>query len=78
MSEINVLTFGVVREIIGKNSFVLNDVSSTEELKNKLESDFPQLRSINYAMAVNKKMVSGSTPLEDRATIALLPPFSGG
>lgn len=78
MRETTVLTFGVITEIIGKSSFVINDVSSTEELKAKLESSFPRLKTINYAMAVNKKIVNDSTTITDDATIALLPPFSGG
>ena len=78
MNETTVLTFGVITEIIGKSSFVVNGVSSTEELKNKLEADFPRLKSIDYAVAINRKMVTSPTPLMSNETIALLPPFSGG
>jgi molybdopterin synthase sulfur carrier subunit len=68
----------MITEIVGNSSFVLRDVSSTGELKDKLENDFPGLRDINYAIAVNKKMVNEPVPLEDQVTVALLPPFSGG
>jgi molybdopterin synthase sulfur carrier subunit len=78
MSEITVLAFGAVTDIVGKSSFVMSDVSSTAELKTKLETDFPALKNINYAIAVNKQMVTTETALDDRATVALLPPFSGG
>ena len=78
MSETTVLTFGVITEIIGKSSFAVRDVSSTEELKTKLESAFPRLKTIHYAVAVNKKIISGPTTIAGDATIALLPPFSGG
>jgi sulfur-carrier protein len=73
-----VLAFGVVAEIIGKSRFAVDGVASTEALKQKLEQEFPGLKTINVAIAVNKKMVSGPTSLHEDATIALLPPFSGG
>ena len=78
MSETTILTFGVITEITSKSSFVVGDVSTTEELRARLESSFPRLKTINYAMAVNKKIVNDSTTISDGATIALLPPFSGG
>jgi sulfur-carrier protein len=78
MNETTVLTFGVISEITGNSRLTVTDVSSTEDLRMKLEEQFPGLKSINYAVAVNKKIVSGPSPLPDRATIALLPPFSGG
>lgn len=73
-----VLAFGVVAEIIGENSFALEGIASTEALKQKLEEKFPRLRSVNFAVAVNKKMITGALPLHEDSTVALLPPFSGG
>ena len=76
--EITVLTFGMITEIVGKTAFVLNGVSSTDDVQQKLEAEFPGLKNINYTVAVNKQMVTTSTQLENNATVALLPPFSGG
>lgn len=73
-----VLAFGMVAEIIGKTRFTVDGIASTEALKQKLEQEFPGLKAINVAIAVNKKMVSVPTPLHEDATVALLPPFSGG
>ena len=78
MKEITVLTFGAIAEIVGKNSLVLTNVSSTGELKQKLEAEYPRLKNIEYAIAVDKQMTSSSIPLETKSTVALLPPFSGG
>lgn len=78
MKEINILAFGAVADIVGKSSFVLPAPSSTDELKEQLETDYPALKNISYAVAVNKQMVTASTALEPNATVALLPPFSGG
>ena len=73
-----VLTFGVVTEIIGQSNLTIEGVPSTEELTKKLEAQFPRLKSINYAIAVNKRLIKAPTPLDNNATVALLPPFSGG
>ena len=78
MKEITVLTFGVITEITGKSNFVVNDIASTEELKKDLEAKFPRLKNIDYALAVNKQTIATETVLEAGATVALLPPFSGG
>lgn len=78
MKEVNVLTFGAVADIVGKSNLNLSDVSTTDELKEKLENDYPALKNISYAIAVNKQMVTASTAIGPNATVALLPPFSGG
>jgi molybdopterin synthase sulfur carrier subunit len=73
-----VLTFGVLTDIIGKSSFAVDAVSTTEELKKKLEIEFPGLKTVNFFIAVNKQMITTPTSLDANATVALLPPFSGG
>lgn len=78
MASITVLNFGAVKDVVGKNAIEWNNVSTTEELKQQLEEAYPALKNIAYAMAVDKKMVTTSTPFGDGATVALLPPFSGG
>ena len=76
--NITILAFGPVTDIIGKNSITINDVDNTDELVKQLEKIYPELKSANYALAVNKKIINESAPLEDNAVVALLPPFSGG
>ncbi|HET7897206.1 MAG TPA: MoaD/ThiS family protein [Flavisolibacter sp.] len=78
MKQITVLAFGAVSDIIGKKSFTITDVQSTDELKQKLEADYPALKYLRYAVAVDKQLTAASTPLDANATVALLPPFSGG
>lgn len=76
--EITVLAFGVVAEITGQKSLVLSGVASTDALKHLLEARFPRLKTVSYAMAVNRQTATAPTALEGGATVALLPPFSGG
>ena len=76
--EINLLTFGSITEIIGESSLVYSDLNNTDLLVKKLHDAFPELASIKYSIAVNQKLVHTNTKLNDKDTVALLPPFSGG
>jgi molybdopterin synthase sulfur carrier subunit len=78
MREIDVLTFGVVTDIVGKSRLAITDAASTDELKLKLENEFPALKKIQYAIAVDRQVVTEPTNLEANAVVAILPPFSGG
>ena len=76
--QITVLAFGPVMEVVGRSSFAVNDVQTTEDLSNHLQQKFPALLNMNYAVAVNKQLVANAVTLNDGDTVALLPPFSGG
>ncbi len=76
--EINLLSFGQVADIIGKDPMKLADVKNTSELNRYLAKNWPMLRSIKYSIAVNKKIIHEDTLLQHEDTVAILPPFSGG
>ena len=76
--KISVLTFGEVTDIINHSSFEVKDVTDVNGLKQMLEEKYEQLKEIKYAIAVDKKIISGNAPLQDKSVVALLPPFSGG
>ena len=78
MKEVNVLLFGAVADRVGKSNLILSDVSNTDELQERLEKEHPSLKNMSYAIAVNRQMITIATVLEPNATVALLPPFSGG
>lgn len=78
MKQINVLAFGRVAEILGTNNLVFSGATSTGELTLQLETQYPGLKNVRYAIALDKKIIDTSTPLNDNDTVALLPPFSGG
>ena len=73
----NIIFFGHLTELAG-NSLVLDDVSDTDELVKVLHGLYPVLENTKYIIAVNKKMISGNSILDQDSIIALLPPFSGG
>lgn len=76
--QIDILVFGQVTDITGEANFQLQGVENTEELKQQLMEKFPGLKSLEYSIAVNKKIMRGNCSLQDGDTVALLPPFSGG
>ena len=76
--EIRLLSFGQVTDITGKDTLKIPDVKNTDELNQFLAKAWPQLESIKYSIAVNKKIIQENTQLHDQDTVAILPPFSGG
>ena len=76
--EINLLSFGQVADILGKDALKIPDVKNTNELNRFLVKAWPQLQSVKYSIAVNKKTIRENTQLHDQDTVAILPPFSGG
>src|SRR4051812_5052939 len=76
--EINILAFGQIADIAGRNCWKEKDITSTDLLKMKLHQQYPQLIHLNYLIAVDKTVVQENTVLSDYSTVALLPPYSGG
>jgi molybdopterin synthase sulfur carrier subunit len=76
--EINLLAFGQIADIIGKSAWKISEVKDTNSLIKKLEEEFPALVKMKYSIAVHKKVIQENTRINDKDTIALLPPFSGG
>jgi len=76
--EINLLAFGQIAQITSKSAWKISEVKDTNSLIKKLEEEFPSLVKMKYSIAVNKKVIQENTTINDKDTIALLPPFSGG
>ncbi len=76
--KINVTAFGYLAEIIGKSHFEINDVSDIVSLKTNLENKFPEIKTREYKIAVDKKLVNENVLLNNNSEVVLLPPFAGG
>ncbi len=59
-----------IQEVLG--------ISDVDELRQKLNMDYPALVNIPYVVAVDRVVVHKSISLEGHREVALLPPFSGG
>jgi len=47
-------------------------------LINALHKDYPEFTQTKYLIAVDKQVIKENTVLNNKSTVALLPPFSGG
>ena len=72
------MAFGQIADIFGSRSLQLKNINSTDDLKNTIENKFPELKKMNYLVAVDHDIIQNNTIISDKTTIALLPPFSGG
>jgi Molybdopterin converting factor, small subunit len=75
---INVLFFGMIRDITGSNRMEMPEAGDTNELISNLNSMFPSLTGAKYIVAVDRDIIQNNTRLQQDAEVALLPPFSGG
>ena len=76
--EIEIISFGKVAEFIKNQQLDVSNIADTDALKQYLENRFPDLAGIKYKLALNKNMVQRNTALQNRDTLAIMPPFSGG
>ncbi len=79
--KINILTFGIAREICGAKSFELElpEHSDTTTLKGMLEGKYPRLAALaSFQLAVNAEYAQTPTVLSNGDEVAIIPPVSGG
>ncbi len=79
--KINVLAFGIVKDIFGSASIEteLNGAPTVEELKSTLEEKYPRLKQLaSYMVAVNNEYAQQQQVIETGDEIAIIPPVSGG
>jgi len=76
MTNIKIITFGRLKEILGSD--VELQAETTDELLNKIISDFPLMKDLKLRIAVNQKIISDNTKLNNNDLVALMPPYSGG
>lgn len=76
--QIQIIIFGQLTDIINTSTLTLTNVADTNSLVNELNKLYPALADRKYMIAVDKKAITENTILQQGATVALLPPFSGG
>lgn len=73
----NVQLFGMIAEKAGVDTLSVEAASITA-LRAVLEQRIPGLAELQYAIAVDRRIVRDDRPLTGREELALLPPFAGG
>jgi molybdopterin synthase sulfur carrier subunit len=79
--EINVLAFGIAKEIFGGSTTVadLPNDATVSNLKYVLEQRYPRLKQLaTYMVAVNSEYALDGDTIHERDEIAIIPPVSGG
>lgn len=79
--KLNILTFGIAREICGGASFQLETPEQTTagELRQLLTQKYPRLAGLaSFLLAVNEEFAESDTAILHGDEIAIIPPVSGG
>lgn len=79
--KLNVLLFGVAREIVGNNQLALDmsEPATVKSLLGELKQAYPRFNDLQSLMiAVNDEYADHSQPLSEQDEIAIIPPVSGG
>jgi molybdopterin converting factor subunit 1 len=81
MRRVNVLAFGVVKDIFGHSSIEIefDNALDAGSLKLLLENRYPRLKQLSsFMIAVNNEYASMGDVIKDSDEIAIIPPVSGG
>lgn len=79
-----ILLFGITRDIVGKHKLELpgpeaDSLATADQLKAHLLERYPDLRKISsLALAVNNEYAAHDASIKAGDEIALIPPVSGG
>ncbi len=78
--KIQVLFFGITRDIIGKGfvNFDVSESTSVYDLKQQLKEQHNELNNYEFSVAVNEAYAEENQLLKDNDVVALIPPVSGG
>ncbi len=79
--KIQVLGFGIVKEIFSSSSIVqeVPEQTTVFHLKQELERQFPEIKKLrSYFIAVNQEYAGDHVEIASTDEIAVIPPVSGG
>ena len=76
--KISVMIFGQLTDSTGGYAVEVEGATDTDTLVRVLKEKYPGLASARFTVAVDRKTVTTNTSLQPGASVALMPPFSGG
>jgi molybdopterin converting factor small subunit len=76
--EVKVLFFGVLAEVSGTSVKHYRDVKSINDLKLRINDDFPEIVHYNFRISINSEITDNNLLLKSGDEVAFLPPFAGG
>lgn len=81
MKNLEILAFGIAKDIFGTNSFFLeiNHSISIKELKNLLMKEYPEFTKLaSLRIAVNNEYQNDDFIINGNDEVAIIPPVAGG
>lgn len=80
MKEIEILAFGIARDILGERSTKLQtNCANIGELRAELVKAYPELQKLaSLSFAVHETYQDDSFDLSKNSQVAIIPPVSGG
>ena len=78
--QLQVLLFGIVSDLIGKNEVSFSFSGTTvADFKKELTSSYPKLQNYkSYVIAINESYANDNQVLLHADVVAIIPPVSGG
>jgi molybdopterin converting factor small subunit len=76
--EIRVLFFGVLAEVTQTSFKHYRNIKSFDDLRLRIEDDYPGIVHYNYLISVNNELISTNPLLNNDDEVAFMPPFTGG
>ena len=79
--QIELLLFGIVKDLVGKSSIKLEVPQNTTitDFRTKLIEKYPKLTPYkSFSVAVNENYVENNYGLNKNDVVAIIPPVSGG
>lgn len=75
---VKVLFFGILSEVTGNCCKHYLDVRSIDDLKLRIQDDFPEIVHYNFRISLNNEIINDNPSLNDGDEVAFMPPFAGG
>jgi molybdopterin converting factor small subunit len=76
--EVKVFFFGVLAEVSGTGFKYYRDVKSINDLKIRIQDEFPEIVHYNFRISLNSEIIENDLLLKSGDEIAFMPPFAGG
>lgn len=76
--SIHLLAFGMIADVLEHSETDWAWSADTVSLRADLIRAYPELNGLPFVIAVNMEVNGGDQPIPPGATVALLPPYSGG
>jgi molybdopterin synthase sulfur carrier subunit len=65
-------------EVTKTNFKHYRDITSYDDLRLRIQDEFPEIIHYNYRIALNNALINEDPELKNEDEIAFMPPFAGG